>query len=282
MNELQNYWLSEWDNVVVKVWSNILVWNEGSMDSAAFWVSYVNMYNIVNSVDYLMKLWLNVFLVSSWAVAMWKNDLKNYGITYSWELNDDQKAFLSSRWQVKLMCLYDKLFSEKEILITQDLLTHNDFLLKKRLGNIKNIFEENIISRTLPIINENDVISREELKFSDNDQLAWLVAKIVNAKILFLLTDVNGLYKNHWELNQELIKTVNNVENVRKYANSKVVEWSHWKWLMDSKLDVMADMMKNKILWILAHWWEIDIIRKIMEMQKVDKTIFSWYNHTFS
>jgi glutamate 5-kinase len=70
------------------------------------------------------------------------------------------------------MNIYYKLFEEKNILITQNLLTHSDFINKKNISNLQNVRKKNIKNRTLAIINENDPISREELKFSDNDQLA--------------------------------------------------------------------------------------------------------------
>jgi glutamate 5-kinase len=70
------------------------------------------------------------------------------------------------------MNLYYTLFKEKNILITQNLLTHNNFTNKNIFTNLQNVWQQNIKNRTLAIINENDTISREELKFSDNDQLA--------------------------------------------------------------------------------------------------------------
>ncbi len=279
MNVLENYWLTAWDNVVVKVWSNLLAWDTSNNECRILWANYCNLHNIVNSVDYLMKLWLNVFLVSSWAVAIWKIEQEKVWIKYTKELTSDEKASLSWIWQITLMSLYRTLFKEKNRIIAQNLLTHDDFLNESRLNDIINVWKQYNKNWVVPIINENDTVSREELWFSDNDELAWLVSKAVNAKILFLLTDVNGLCKNFMEPDQELIREVSDVESVRKYSKWNFEKWSHGTWFMWSKLDVAEKMMKYKILCILAHWWEIGIIKKIMEHDKeskevVDYTIF--------
>jgi len=173
MKNLERYWLSKWDNIVMKVGSNILAWSGSDKDDIDFLINHKNVQNIVNSVDYLMWLWLNVFLVSSWAVAIWRRNFEKHWITFWADLSLDEKAFLAGNWQIKLMDIYYKLFEEKNILITQNLLTHSNFTNKKIFSNLKNVWEKNIKNRTLAIINENDPISREELKFSDNDQLAW-------------------------------------------------------------------------------------------------------------
>jgi glutamate 5-kinase len=112
------------------------------------------------------------------------------------------------------------------------------------------------------------------LKFSDNDQLAWLVAKVVNAKLLILLSDIDWLYKNYWKENQELIEEVRDIESIRVHSNKEKKVWSNWTGLMDSKLNVFAEMLKNWIIWILTNWWEQYIIKRIFEGTDCKRTVF--------
>lgn len=271
---MKNLWLSYWDNVVVKVGSNVLVWNSLDKEDIDFWINHQNIMNVVNSVDYLMELWLNVFLVSSWAVAIWRKEFEKNWIVFDWKLTDDQKAFLSWNWQIRLMWLYRKLFLEKWKLITQNLLTHKNFSCINIFDNLKNVWELNISKKVVAIINENDVISREELKFSDNDQLAWLVAEAVNAKVLILLSDVDGIYKDYWTKKQSLLQEVSNISEVRKYVLNQEKIWWVWSWWMDSKLNVFEYLQKLWILWVLANWNTQDIVKSILEWKKCNKTLF--------
>lgn len=271
---MKNFWLSYWDNVVVKVGSNVLVWNSANIEDRDYWINFKNIENVVNSVSYLMSLWLNVFLVSSWAVAVWRRECEKNGIIFNWKLFEDQKAFLAWNWQIRLMGLYRELFLQKGILVTQNLLTHRVFTSKNIFENLKNVWSLNISNRVVSIINENDVISREELKFSDNDQLAWLVSEAVKAKMLFLLSDIDWIYRDYWTDKESLIEEVRDIEEVRKYVINDEKKWWVWSWWMDSKLNVFQKMQDNWIYWVLANWWTKDIVKNILEWEKCKKTIF--------
>ncbi len=274
MKKLEEYGLSSWDNIVIKIGSNILAWDND-------WVNIKNMQNIVNGIAYLMSLWLNIFLVSSWAVAVWKKNFEKNNILFWDKITQDEKAFLSWNGQIDLIYFYKKLFEKKKILVAQNLLTHNNFRNKNILNNLQNVWMQNVKYRTLAIINENDTISREELKFSDNDELAWLVALNVKAKILILMSDIDWVYKNFWTENQEIIKQVNNIDNVRNYCVES--NWTCvWTWWMNSKLNVMEKMIDNDIIWILINWWDKDILQNIFWKKTFTNTFF-WkkdYNKT--
>jgi len=261
MNE--EFWLSSWDTVVVKVGSNVLAWSDN-------WVNLKNIENIVNEISYLMEIWLNVFLVSSWAVAIWKN-IENA----EYRRNEDESkiAFYSTIWQSKLIEFYFNLFNKKNIKVSQNLLTHNDFEEERRLKHLKNVWKHNTQNWVLAIINENDAISKEELWFSDNDKLAWLVAKAINAKVLILLSDINWIYKNFWKNNEELIETISDTSKIESEIVKKL-ELSNWTWWAKSKLDVMQEMMNIWVTWILSNWWEENIIQKIFSWKNCNKTIF--------
>lgn len=93
-----------------------------------------------------------------------------------------------------LMHMYEKFFGEYGITVAQVLLTREDFADRRRFLNARNTLETLLRLKTVPIINENDTIAVEEIKLGDNDQLSALVAVAVNANLLLLLSDVDGLY----------------------------------------------------------------------------------------
>ena len=100
--------------------------------------------------------------------------------------------------QSRLMARYDKLFSAGRCKVGQVLLTHDDFHHNIRLSNARRTMENMLRHRVIPIVNENDVVADEEIKadirkLGDNDLLASLVARLIRADLLIILTTVNGL-----------------------------------------------------------------------------------------
>ncbi len=93
-----------------------------------------------------------------------------------------------------LMHVYEKIFSEYGETVAQLLLTKDDLKNRNRFLNSRNTLLTLLSKRVIPIINENDTVVVEEIKFGDNDTLAALVASLVNADLLILLTDIDGLY----------------------------------------------------------------------------------------
>lgn len=105
---------------------------------------------------------------------------------------------LSGQGQVKLMEFYRNWFRDESIFVAQILVTHHNFATSKDKKSIQNIVDAYLERGILPIMNENDLVNKEELDyerlFTDNDILASLVAKELNADLMVLLTDVDGLY----------------------------------------------------------------------------------------
>ena len=92
------------------------------------------------------------------------------------------------------MRIYDDLFTILQQPIAQVLLSRSDLVQRSRYLNIYNTFKELLALGVIPVVNENDTVAVEELKFGDNDTLSALVASLVQADWLFLLTDVDRLY----------------------------------------------------------------------------------------
>ncbi len=99
--------------------------------------------------------------------------------------------------QCELMFMYDKLFSEYGNTIGQLLITRSDFENDGRRKNLSNSFEKLFEYGAIPVVNENDSIAVEEIVFGDNDTLSAMVAKLVGADALIILTDIDGLYSGN-------------------------------------------------------------------------------------
>ncbi len=96
--------------------------------------------------------------------------------------------------QCALMYFYDKLFTEYNHTVGQILVTGSDFANRERLQNFHNTVERLLALSVLPILNENDTVATEEIAVGDNDSLAAIVATAVEADLLILLSDIDGLY----------------------------------------------------------------------------------------
>ncbi|MDO4266608.1 MAG: glutamate 5-kinase [Eubacteriales bacterium] len=132
----------------------------------------------------------DVMLVSSGAIAAGRK-----AMNFSQKPQETAvKQALAAIGQAKLMMVYQKLFSEYNHTASQILLTKFTLLNEEALGNARNTFEELFKLKSVPIINENDTVSTNEISFGDNDRLASLCASITDADLVILLSDIEGLY----------------------------------------------------------------------------------------
>lgn len=105
-----------------------------------------------------------------------------------------KKQALAAIGQPHLMRYYEDIFNTLGVKCAQVLLTLENLSNRTQYGKAKNTFDELFEMGVVPVVNENDTVAVEELKFGDNDTLSAKVASLVEAKYLFLLTDVDGLY----------------------------------------------------------------------------------------
>lgn len=131
-----------------------------------------------------------IIMVSSGAIGMGAGKL----LLSSRPKDMPTKQAAAAVGQCELMYTYDKLFSEYNHTVAQILITGSDFKHEDRYTNFRNTVERLLELYVLPIINENDSIATEEIKVGDNDTLAAMVAVSVDADLLVLLSDIEGLY----------------------------------------------------------------------------------------
>ena len=152
---------------------------------------------------------IEVMLVSSGAIGMGVGKLNLS------RRPDDMatKQAAAAVGQCELMYTYDKLFSEYNHTVAQILLTGYDVRSEESYNNFKNTMYRLLELGVLPVINENDTVSTEEIGIGDNDTLAAIVATSVNADLLVLLSDIDGLYTAdpHKDANAKLIESVDSI-----------------------------------------------------------------------
>ncbi|HWD18439.1 MAG TPA: glutamate 5-kinase [Verrucomicrobiae bacterium] len=115
--------------------------------------------------------------------------------------------------QSRLMATYERLFAERGLRVAQVLLTHDDLEGHERHLNARNTLVTLLRHGVVPIINENDAVSLTELKFGDNDKLSALVAALLPADLLVILTTVDGLMENFGQPGAKVISAVENLDD---------------------------------------------------------------------
>ncbi|RGZ01488.1 glutamate 5-kinase [Clostridium sp. AM58-1XD] len=134
----------------------------------------------------------DVVLVSSGAIAAGRQALgsKTRPVTIS------EKQAYAAVGQARLMMVYQKIFSEYNQTAAQVLLTKNTMVNDNTRYNAQNTFDELLKLGAIPIVNENDTVSTHEIQFGDNDRLSAIVAALIGADLLVLLSDIDGLYSD--------------------------------------------------------------------------------------
>ncbi len=181
--------------IVVKIGSSVIA-PQGKIDEE-------KMDNIIQDIIQLEKKEIKTVVVSSGAIACGLNKL-------GWRKKPSDLASLqalASVGQINLMNIYRERFSQYNKVCAQILLTWDDFNDRKRYLNARNTINKVLQLGIIPIINENDTISNEEIKFGDNDRLSALVSDLLSADFLVILSDVDGLFSE-----SGLVKVVKEID----------------------------------------------------------------------
>ena len=175
--------LKEAKRIVVKVGSSTITHANGKCDFAR-----------IDKLARELADWQNqgkeMILVTSGAVAVGVDRL---GLSEKPKTIPGKQA-AAAVGQGILMHTYEKIFAEYGQVVAQVLLTRMETIDRHRYTNARNTFMELLRQRVIPIVNENDVVALDELKIGDNDNMSALVASIVDADLVIILSDVDGLY----------------------------------------------------------------------------------------
>lgn len=166
--------------VVVKVGTNVLASSGGGVDHAI-------IKQIVDQVAELKSAGYQVVLVSSGAVGAGRSIISLPGESVP------EKQVYAAIGQARLMSLYSAALEPYGVISAQVLVSKEDFTSKEHAKNMKACLQHLVHDEVLPIVNENDVVAIDELLVTDNDELAGLVAVMLDAKTVFFLTSVDGI-----------------------------------------------------------------------------------------
>lgn len=245
--------------MVIKMGSSSLTSKAGGLDK-------VNMRRFVNEVSSLIKRGIEVIIVTSGAIAA---GLENLNIKKKPEDITLLQA-AASIGQVELMRLYSNLFLTSGLKIGQILLTHEDTTRRKQYLNIKNTIKKLIGLNIVPVINENDSVAVDEIKFGDNDELAALVAILAESDILIILTDIDGMYDKNPRIysDAKLISYIDKInEDIEKAAGG--IGSTYGIGGMESKIKAAKICSFSGIKTIIANSRRKNILNKIIAGEDV-------------
>ena len=187
---------TEYKRIVVKIGSSLIYTKNSKIDYAFFKALSEQVYALIKAKK-------EIILVSSGAIALGMSILRM--ASRPKDLSTLQAT--AAIGQHALMQLYQRFFKDKGLNCAQLLLTWEDFDNRKRYLNAKNTLLTLFKLGAIPIINENDTVSTEEIKFGDNDRLCALVANLISADLLIILSDVDGLL----DKDKKIIRQVNQI-----------------------------------------------------------------------
>ena len=227
--------------IVVKVGSNVLTRNDGKLD-------VTRMSAIVDQLVWLRRHDYEIILVSSGAVSAGRDELHP-----DHELDSvEQRQLFSAMGQVKLMTLYYDLFREYNIKVGQVLTTKDNFENEDSYQNQERCISTMLENGVLPIVNENDTVCLTELLFTDNDELSGLIAEMMQAETLVLLTNVDGIYNGDpKDPNTRIIPSVYYDRDISEYASDE--KSSNGRGGMASKAKTAHEIANKGIRVIIAN-----------------------------
>ncbi len=206
-----------------------------------------------------------IVVVSSGAIAI---GMKRLGLKEKVKSIPEKQA-VAAIGQGSLMALYEKVFSPLKIRVAQVLLTHDDLSDRHRFLNAKNTLQTLLEYNAIPIINENDTVAVDEIKFGDNDNLSALVTNLVEADLLVILTDINGLYNKDPKINKdaELIPVVDDIDRFISAAGR--TSGIYGTGGMQTKLDAAKKAAHFGVPTIVANGRERNILKKIFSGEDI-------------
>lgn len=251
------------NRIVIKIGSSVLTRTDGTLD-------ITRMSAIVDQIVELRKSGTEVILVSSGAVASGKSAIKPKA---KLDIISNRQLF-SSIGQVKLINQYFMLFGYNNIVCGQILTTKEDFSTRRHYLNQRNCISVMLDNGVLPIVNENDTISVNELMFTDNDELSGLVATMMDCRTLIILSNIDGIYNGNpnnpdsYVISEIEIKK----DNIEDYIQTS--KSTSGRGGMQTKYNIARKIAEEGIEVIIANGRKDDILTDILSGKDVLCTRF--------
>ena len=239
--------------IAVKIGSNVLTRRDGTLD-------VTRMSALVDQVAELHKAGVEIILVSSGAVASGRSE-----IHLAKKLDSvDQRQLFSAVGQAKLINRYYELFREHGIPVGQVLTMKENFATRRHYLNQKNCMTVMLENGVIPIVNENDTISVSELMFTDNDELSGLIASMMDAQVLIILSNIDGIYNGSpADPASEVIRKIEHGKDLSSYIQTSKSSFGRGGMLTKTNIAckvadegitvIIANGMRDNILVDLLH-----------------------------
>lgn len=249
--------------IVLKVGSSVLTNDQGMPKSSQFRA-------LASEVAWLGEQNKKVVVVSSGAIAAGMHRL---GHARKPHLIGQLQA-MAAAGQTALMHEYEKAFAKHGLLAAQILLTQDDLSNRRRYLNARHTLYEILRFKMIPVINENDSVAVHEIKVGDNDNLSALVANVVEADLLILLTDIDGVFEEDPRLkkNARRLSVVENIgPSLKKKATGTLRPGSTGGML--TKLEAAEKAIRHGVSTVIANGKTKDIVKKILAGEDVGTLI---------
>lgn len=241
------------ERIVVKIGSNVLTREDGTLDAT-------RMSALVDQIVAIRNKGYQVIVVSSGAVACGRSMIKTQEKLDSVE----QRQLFSAIGQVRLMDRYYNLFRDYGIGVGQVLTMKEHFAPGTEFENQRSCMEVMLNSGVIPIVNENDTVCITELMFTDNDELSGLVARMMDAGRLIILSNVDGIYDGDPSLPESrVLRYISSDDNVERYIGSG--KSSLGRGGMSSKLSTAQACAAKGISVIIANGKKENILTDLLE-----------------
>ena len=252
------------EKLTIKIGSNVLTAKDGQLDMH-------RIEHLVEQIAALHKEGKQIVLVSSGAVAAGRSMIR-FGKKAD---PVTERQVLSSTGQVKLMSIYSRLFEQKGAPVAQVLVTKQDFRTREHYLNMKNCISGLWQSGIIPIVNENDAISVTALMFTDNDELAGLMASMMSCDFLYILSNVDGIYNGDPSRQEsEIIREIRNDDTMDVFSFISSARSDFGRGGMLTKFRIAQKTAESGVSVHIANGRSDNIILRLNGMKEVVHTRF--------
>lgn len=262
--------------IVVKIGSSSLQHPEtGDLD-------YTKLDVLVREICDLRNKGKDVVLVTSGAIAVGKKAVHMKDCGRPGEKTIAEKQACAAVGQARLMMIYQKIFAEYNQVAAQILMTKNTIVDNLNRYNAHNTFSELFKLGVVPIVNENDTVATYEIEFGDNDSLSAIVAALVGADLLILLSDIDGLYTDDPRKNKdaEFIHVVEDLSEELMEMGKPSTGSDVGTGGMNTKLVAAKIATSSNIDMVIANSKDIKVLHRILDGQEIG-TLFVGNRKTY-
>ena len=246
----------DFSRIAVKVGSNVLTRRDGTLD-------VTRMSALVDQIAELHKAGKEIILISSGAVASGRSEVHP-----AKKLDSvDQRQLFSAVGQAKLINRYYELFREHGIPVGQVLTMKENFSTRRHYLNQKNCMTVMLENGVIPIVNENDTISVSELMFTDNDELSGLIASMMDAQALIILSNIDGIYNGSpADPDSQVIREIGQGKDLSSYIQTSKSSFGRGGML--TKTNIARKVADEGITVIIANGKRDNILVEILENEE--------------